>query len=288
MSFQEAIFRYGKDQHSLGILTTPANVSASREDLPIAVIFNAGLLHRSEPYRLNVTIARRLAGLGLHTLRVDLAGKGDSPTREGVANRESVAIDWADIRHELVRLFGDRTFVLMGICSGADNAIKLAVADDQVVGLVLMDAICPIDSGFAKRKVLAKFKDTNFLRRLPKRAVQELLNFSRLRHVEERPVLRDMPRDEELVACMKQMVSRHGNILAVFSSDAESYYNIQGQMASTLAIEGLEDICREVWWPHVSHLYPVQQHRDHLVDTIEQWFAEQLVLPAQAGHSRVA
>ena len=288
MGFEEAIFSYGKHQDSIGILTAPAEMKGPREDLPIAVIFNSGLLHRSEPYRLHVAIARRLAGLGVQTLRVDLAGKGDSPDREGVANRESVETDWANIRHELTRLFGERTFALMGICSGADNAIKLGFADEQVIGLVLMDPVCPTDAGFSKRKLFNKLKDPAFLRRLPKRATQELFSFIKFEkhQVEERQNLRDLPRPEELVGCMQQMVKRNGNILAFFTNDADSYYNIEGQMVSSLAIEGLEGICREVWWPHVTHLYPVQQHRNLLVGTIEQWFAERIVQGEDRAQSR--
>jgi len=277
--FQESIFRYGKDQSGIGILTAPADTQHSNETLPITVIFNSGLLHRSEPYRLNVLIARRLARLGITTLRVDLAGKGDTPTREGDSNRESVAMDWADIRHELTRLFGERTFVLMGICSGADNSIKLAVSDEQVVGLVLMDAICPVDSGYAKRKLLSKLGNTGFLRRLPGRLMRELssrLKFEKSQP-EEKQVLRDAPRPEELITCMKEMVRRDGNVLAVFSNTSDSYYNVQGQMTSVLAIDGLEKICREVWWPHVTHIYPIQQHRNLLVDQIDRWFAERIV-----------
>ncbi len=277
--FQESIFRYGKDQSGMGILTAPADTQPSSETLPIAVIFNSGLLHRSEPYRLNVLIARRLAALGIHTLRVDLAGKGDTPTREGDSNRFSVAMDWADIRQELVRLFGERTFALMGICSGADNAIKLAISDEQVVGLVLMDAICPADSGYAKRKLLAKFGSAGFLRRLPQRVMREVFSLfkSDKSEPEEKQNLRDAPRTEELIACMKEMVRRDGNVLAVFSNTSDSYYNVQGQMTSVLAIDGLERICREVWWPHVTHIYPVQQHRNLLVDQIDRWFAERIV-----------
>lgn len=277
MNHQEMVFRYGEDQSSIGIVTTPAAAANRRDDLPIAVIFNSGLLHRSEPYRLNVLIARKLAPIGITTLRVDLAGKGDSPMRAGVTNRDSVAIDWAAIRQELIGTFGERPFVLMGICSGADNAIRLGMADDQVVGLVLMDAICPTVPGFTKRKVVSKLMDPRFWGRLPRRVVRELLNVSEAPQEEEKPDLRDTPYPEELVACMQNMVNRNGHILAVFSSYAENYYNLQGQMTSAMAIEGLEKICREIWWPYVMHSYPVQKHRNQLVDTIEQWFEEKIV-----------
>ncbi len=277
--FQESVFRYGKDQNGIGILTTPGGTPHSSEALPIAVIFNSGLLHRSEPYRMNVLIARRLAALGVTTLRVDLAGKGDTPTREGVSNRESVATDWADIRHELTRLFGERTFALMGICSGADNAIKLAVSDEQVVGLVLMDPICPADPGYAKRKLALKLGNAGFWRRLPRRAVREFSSFLAFGKSapEEKQDLRDAPRPDELIACMQAMVERDGNVLAVFSNTSESYYNVEGQMTSVLGIDGLEKICREVWWPHVTHIYPIQQHCNRLVDQIDRWFADRVV-----------
>ena len=62
------------------------------------VIFNAGAVHRVGPNRMTVTLARRLAAMGLPSLRFDLEGLGDSVLREpGRENHPYPATAVADV-----------------------------------------------------------------------------------------------------------------------------------------------------------------------------------------------
>jgi len=92
---REHVFRYGDTKYGLGMVTIPDDM----EGAPVVVLFNAGLLHRAEPYRMNVLVSRHLAQIGYITIRIDLSGKGDTPARSQTSNRESVALDWAFIKN---------------------------------------------------------------------------------------------------------------------------------------------------------------------------------------------
>src|SRR5205807_3850609 len=91
---------------------------------------------------------------------VDLAGKGDSPARPGLTNQQSVATDYDEILRALESRLARVPLILGGLCSGADNAIRLAPRDARVVGLVLLDPVCSPDDGFSARAFVLKYTNT--------------------------------------------------------------------------------------------------------------------------------
>lgn len=280
-SYRESIFLYGEKQSGFGILTLPIeNPPQCANSLPLLVIFNAGLLHREEPYRLNTMLARELATLGLVTLRVDLAGKGDSKTRDSrISNRESVAMDWVAIKLSLQQTFDvDQKYILMGLCSGADNAIKLACIDENVVGMVLLDTLCPRDKLFYLRRLGQKLFRFSALLQLPSYFSRRLANLIGAKNttITDIPSLRDAPTNEELQQAMELMRQRSGSVLAIFTSYAYDYYNQVGQLAKVLDLPD-NKICKEHLWLEMSHLYSLQAHRNKVVATIRHWVAESVL-----------
>ncbi|MEE4175218.1 MAG: alpha/beta fold hydrolase [Xanthomonadales bacterium] len=118
------------------MLTRPRETDRSR---PVFVLLNAGLLHRVGPFRLHVVLARRLARSGFPVLRIDLSGIGYTPKRPGPQRVDSARKD-ADIVFDWLRTScGLERPVLLGSCSGADLAHRIAVADDRVKGAVFLD-----------------------------------------------------------------------------------------------------------------------------------------------------
>ena len=159
---KEEPFQFGEGGRLFGVLTVPVMPPRNAQDLPVFVFLSAGVLHRVGPYRLYVRLARGLAQMGFSSLRVDLAGIGDSPRRSGFTNQQSVAADFAEILGVLELRLGRVPLVLAGLCSGADNAIRLAIAEARVVGMVLLDPICFPDhglSGFRSRVIIEKYTD---------------------------------------------------------------------------------------------------------------------------------
>ena len=266
---KEDTFQYGENLRGFGIVTLPDQT----DNAPVVVALNAGLLHRSEPYRLNVMAARTLAELGYICIRVDLSGKGDTPARSGLTNRESVATDWRHIHTAIEKRFGSRPVIIMGLCSGADNAVKLAAEFEGIRGVILLDPISPRDTAFAKRDFQQKISNPYNWLRLPfilLRRIKRLIGAP-----EDDPEvmgLRDEPTSADLEQCMSNLVNRQGRCIAFFTSHARKHYNQQGQFSRALAhIPGLDNICEEFYWPEVRHLYPVQTHRERLLREIASW-----------------
>lgn len=266
---KESAFRYGESNRGFGMITLPETI----EDAPIVVMLNAGLLHREEPYRLNVLTCRRLAENGYICLRVDISGKGDTPARKGLINRDSVALDWHHIKSALKFQYGERNIVIMGLCSGADNGIKIAAQDRSVIGLILLDAVSKRDQGFKRRALMHYMANAYKWFELPKKILNRIRRAVAGKDdlAANAIALRDEPNDQDLKQCFTNLVSAKGRVLAVFTSHALSHYNQEGQFSRTMEVEGLEVICDEVFWPNVQHLYPVQAHRDQLIFTISDW-----------------
>ncbi|MBI1393675.1 MAG: hypothetical protein GC152_13125 [Alphaproteobacteria bacterium] len=107
---------------------------------PGALLFNAGIVHRIGPHRLNVKLARRLAAKQCASIRFDLSGLGDSlPATGGAGHEAQASADISAAADALAAHAGVETFIAIGMCSGADNAYRAALADERIVGLVLLD-----------------------------------------------------------------------------------------------------------------------------------------------------
>jgi hypothetical protein len=141
----EEPLQFGENGRMFGILTQPGVPLPNMLDLPVFVFLSSGLLHRVGPRRLYVRFARTLAEIGFTSLRVDLAGKGDSFPSPHLTTEQSLGEDFRNIVSVLAARLGRVRLVLGGLCSGADDAIRLAPSDSRIVGMVLLDAVCDRD-----------------------------------------------------------------------------------------------------------------------------------------------
>ncbi|MBC8440660.1 MAG: hypothetical protein H8D87_13395 [Deltaproteobacteria bacterium] len=273
---KEAIFRYGENSSGLGMVTLPENIS----EAPVAITLNAGLIHREGPYRLNVLICRMLAQLGYISIRINLSGKGDTPSREGLTNRQSVALDWHQIKQAIYERFGQRNFILIGLCSGADNAIKITAEESDVCGLVIIDPVSLKDVGFRKRQFISKisnpYKWLNLSKNIYSR-IRRLLGIEKDIY-EEMAGMRDAPTSDEMQNAFIHIVRRQGKVLAFFTSQTLNHYNQHGQFVRALDIPEFETCCTEVFWPLADHVFKVQTHRDRLIERIYEWASVNLKL----------
>ena len=138
MPVREEAQVFGPEGSHVGILTQRDGDSAVP---PVAcVIPNAGLIYRIGPRRFSVKLARALAEAGIPTLRFDLAGVGDSKyVGESSSARERILASMRSAFDQLERTTGVRRFIVMGICSGAVNAYRIATVDERVVGVFMYD-----------------------------------------------------------------------------------------------------------------------------------------------------
>jgi pimeloyl-ACP methyl ester carboxylesterase len=133
----ESAFNFGPDSRLVGILTQP---EARKSDDLAVVMVNSGILHRVGPNRVYVRLARHLAKAGYTSIRIDLAGVGDSstlgtsePIQEEALRTVATALDLLEADNIAQR------FIVLGICSGAETAFLSAQRDPRVVGVAGID-----------------------------------------------------------------------------------------------------------------------------------------------------
>ena len=271
----EEPLQFGEGGRLFGILTLPSVPPCNAQALPVFVFLNAGLLHRVGPYRLYVRLVRNLAQMGFSSLRVDLAGRGDSPERFGLTNQQSVAADYEEIVGVLESRLGRLRLVLGGLCSAADDAIRLARADQRVIGMLLLDPVCSLDDGFRARAVIMKYTNpARYLvwlkRRLNLLATLPGENWNDSEMIDPL-TLRDAPTGEQLRAAFEAICERRGRVLSVFTQYATQYYNQLGQLGRTLDVVGYQRFCTEIFWPQMAHTFTLELHRRRLIEEIKNW-----------------
>lgn len=133
---REEAIRFGRNQLMVGVLTNPDQPA----NLPAVLMLNAGMIHHVGPSRIYVRLARRLAAMGITTLRFDFSGIGDSGVRtDNLRIEESLVDDVRQAMDELAARSGIEKFILIGHCGGAWVAFVTAGADARVVGAVLLN-----------------------------------------------------------------------------------------------------------------------------------------------------
>jgi pimeloyl-ACP methyl ester carboxylesterase len=140
--YREQALLLGKRRSLVSVIASPR--AAGRTTTPAIIILNTGIVHRVGHHRMYVTLARMLAADGRMVVRFDQSGLGDSsprtdhlsPLAAGLADIKEV-LDSVEQSHQVSR------FVLVGLCSGADQSVLYGHTDPRVVGLVIMDPTIP-------------------------------------------------------------------------------------------------------------------------------------------------
>jgi hypothetical protein len=133
----ESLLNFGSEGQLSGVLTRPPQgVSPSQVGV---LLFNAGVVHRIGPHRLNVKWARALSQDGHVSLRMDLSGQGDSQMPEQPKPRQQQVLD--DLRHGVDQLVaaGAEQVAVIGICSAAMHGLAAAGQDPRIAGLLMID-----------------------------------------------------------------------------------------------------------------------------------------------------
>jgi dienelactone hydrolase len=164
------------DTWLLGVLSSPAREAAAAQDA--VLLLNAGAQRRIGPSRLYVRLAREWAARGTLVLRLDIAGLGDSPPRPGVPDNvvyspgavaeAAAAVAWLRRERQV------RHCSVVGLCSGAYHALKLAVGGAAVQRVVAINPLTffwhegtPLDAPMPAHQVaseMARYKADLFAR----------------------------------------------------------------------------------------------------------------------------
>ena len=137
----EEVATFGCNQSLVGILTNPPLTTLRKLSTGI-IILGAGLTHRVGPNRVNVKIARVLGQLGYTSLRFDFSGIGDSSVRkDNLPYDKSVILETQEAMDFVHSAKGIQHFILLGICTGSKNSLKVAQRDPRVRGLILINSL---------------------------------------------------------------------------------------------------------------------------------------------------
>jgi pimeloyl-ACP methyl ester carboxylesterase len=112
-------------------------------------VLNTGIAHRVGHHRMYVKMARELAAMGHLVFRFDFSGIGDSPPRGDILNPiEAHQADLSEALDWLTASCDVNEVILIGLCAGAEIALRYGHSDKRVIGFVLLDPTIPPTARF--------------------------------------------------------------------------------------------------------------------------------------------
>jgi hypothetical protein len=290
----EKIALFGEGKNLVGVITAPRTPRGPAPELAF-VLLNAGVIHHIGPNRLNVKLARRLAAAGFTAMRFDLSGIGDS--RASQSTRPFAAQAVADIRAAMDHMqatCGARRFVLVGLCSGADNAHATA-HDERVYGLVMLDPYAYPTWRTRMRFRLRGLRTPLWLASHLRRRIGRILAGRRGAgegKSDEPPAgatsgstsyERRQPPVADFAAGLQRVLDRGGGVLAAYSGSSLRLINHAGELDEILRPFGLAGRVSCLLWPETNHTFTELSAQTQLLDTILTWAGDLTARQARAA-----
>ncbi|MGC9982342.1 MAG: alpha/beta fold hydrolase [Polyangia bacterium] len=293
---KERIAQFGPGQTLMGI-ETPGAPNQSHPARPTWVFPNAGVVHRAGPHRLTVKLARRVALAGFPALRFDLSGLGDSRARSATTFEQAAVQDIRDAMDHLEQTTKASRFVLCGLCSGADNSVRAALADPRIAAIALLDPYAYRTIGFHVRRLVRRASNPASWQTLAARMGGVRRRFAR----QPRPALasdaesdgapprpmygRPFPERSAFAADLRRIVDRGAHIFIVYSGGMDELYNHAGQFKAAFRRYRLGERIRTEFLPACNHTYTEIAQQRRLGDLLVAW-AEGLFPAASANPRR--
>lgn len=229
---RELLCQFGPDQGMVGVLTLPDH--GAQVEKTGVLLFNVGANAHYGPHRINVKLARALVRQGVPTLRFDLSGVGDSAAADGALDyREQAVADLkAAMDHAQVQA-GLQRFVVVGICSGAVHAYRVAQEDARVVGVVMMDGYWYASAWTAWVRRWKRLRTASWLS-VPLAAARSLLSDSRAARGDGVMGSSDPhsanPSQDAFSGVMQHLVERGVAVYLLYSATMLDYVNYGAQL----------------------------------------------------------
>jgi len=273
---REKVVRFGREAKLVGILSEPSGGSAAGD--PMVLLVNSGILHRVGACRFHVRLARRLAEEGISALRFDFSGIGDSEVRrDDLAFEQSAVAELREAMDHLAASKGARSFVVIGLCSGADMAFEVAKVDPRVVGLGVLDPWAYrtpryFVTHYAPRLLNASVWSRLIRRRLAGRPAAPAVSGEAPGEDLDLPTyVREFPPQERAEADLRGLLDRGVQLCAIFSGGQSDHYNYEGQFADAFRSLDLRGRLLERYLPHADHIFTNLDHQRQVVDTLAGW-----------------
>jgi pimeloyl-ACP methyl ester carboxylesterase len=268
---------FGPDSSLVGILTRPETMGSSWVAF---LMFNAGVLSRIGPHRLNVKLARCLAESGETSLRFDLSGQGDSRSALAGENFRAQAVyDIQAAMDHLERHFGIRRFALIGICSGAVSIFATARADPRIAGVLMFDGhwyrsrwSVPVRRWKRLRATGMQAATAGAWRRLSALFAPRKTSIAN-NQTEGSGEPANPPR-EEFVRAVQDLVNRHVAVFFMYSGSVIDYYSYGGQFRDAFGHERFFDQVRCDFRPDLDHTFVSLEAQRRMIAVVQGWVPE--------------
>lgn len=270
----ESAVQFGPQASLIGVLTQP---TTARDPSLAFLMFNAGVLPRIGPHRLNVKLARALAQADQTSFRFDLAGQGDS-RGGGREFRDQAVSDLRCAMDHLEQTRGITRFALIGFCSGAVNAYDAAQADARVCGLLMFDG-----HWYRSRWSIPVRRWKRF-REMPWSSLPGALG-KRLRQamqpkdaaaqsdkgVFDGEVPTGSPTRADFVRSIDTLVRRGVAVFFMYSGSVIDYYSYADQFRHVFGREWFFDKVRCDFRPDIDHTFLSLETQRRMIDCVVGW-----------------
>lgn len=272
----ERLVQFGRDGALSGVLHAAPNADGATGVL----LFNAGVIHRIGPHRLNVKIAR---ALDAPSLRFDLSGQGESaPAGAGLGYEQQAIADIGAAIDVMRSECAARAITLIGICSGADHAMRAALSDERIGALVLIDPYAYPNSAAASADFLTRAADPDrWMRKLGSLGARGgdhgVANMETAQAVDQgRPVA---PK-EKFAGDLTALNERGVRMLIVYSGLVRRYVSKPAHFFQTFAGCGFEGRIDVATMPFADHTFTPLGAQDALIARIRCWLGHEAAVRA--------
>jgi dienelactone hydrolase len=287
LGLKERALLFGDLKSLTAVITEPS--APSDPILPAIVFLDAGVLHHVGPNRVHVRLARELARDGFLCMRFDFSGLGDSrPRRDAAPFAESVVAE-SRMALDVLEARGARSFLLFGICSGADAALRVALQDPRVAGAALVEPYLVAGPGYLlyayRRRLL---NPLSWLRLLRGRSeLWAALAARRAGRGPEAPgpggpdaaappagvddVSQILPSRPEIARQVRSLAERGVGLCFVYAREGPAYHNwlvlLRREVRGAIA----RGTARVVAIARTDHVFTPRAAQDRLVATVRDW-----------------
>jgi pimeloyl-ACP methyl ester carboxylesterase len=277
----EQLVTFGDGGRLVGTLTLPGPDAGPLDPgtrRPALLLFNAGVISRIGPHRLNVKLARRAAEAGITTFRFDLSGQGDSRAGPGTLTFEDQSR--ADLRQAMdavaARTAIDR-FMVFGICSGAVLGHAAALEDPRLVGCMMLDPYMYPTRRTHVTRILAKVRRHGLREVAMGWLVRRVTPTGRrrARMSSGGPIGSSLglqrPAQADFAAELERLLQRQVRLLMIYSGSALYTYSYAGQFDDGFRRFGLAGRIRADHLPQIDHTVTPLAAQRLLIDHLLRW-----------------
>lgn len=265
---REVIHNFGREGHLNGIASLPDH---QRYNIGI-IVSNSGVVHKVGPFGLFRELASHLCAQGFTVFRFDLSGLGDSDNlKSGQTHAERTLEDMQSALDLLESRYQFTKFVAIGLCTGAENSFRLAIADERVVGNIWLDGY-----GYdnLKGKLIRFYRRS---KRLPVLLREKL--------IDKKPALKKpagliendedytwtLPPRQVLGERLNTLFQRGVRFLCIYSGGVSGHHAYAEQFADNFKGQAFLQGMQIEYFPQADHTYKIRKDKAQLFDTVAAW-----------------